>query len=169
MTSISTLPVPVGRAWEGEAPDPLADPSFYDGIRSRRVFGYCVDLLIILLIGIAVWVALGLAGIVSFGLLMPLVPLGVAVVPVAYHTLLVASSRSATIGMRLFDLEVRSWTGVRPTLLQAFLMAVLFYTTIGVTGFFILLVSLFNGRGRTLHDYLSGSVVVRRSALAARG
>jgi uncharacterized RDD family membrane protein YckC len=169
VTSSSSLPVPATRAWQGEAPDPLADPSLYDGIRSRRVFGYFVDLAVILLIGAAVWVALGLVGIVSFGLLMPLVPLGVAVVPVGYHSIMVGSSGSATLGMRLFDLEVRSWTGVRPTLLQAFLMAVLFYASIGVTGFFILLVSLFNGRGRTLHDLLSGTVVVRRSALLARG
>ena len=168
MTSTHSLPVPIGRAWQGEAPDPLADPSFYDGIRSRRVFAYLIDLAVILLIGTAVWIALALAGVVSFGLLMPLVPLGVAIVPVAYHTLMVGSSGAATIGMRILDLEVRSWTGARPSLLQAFLMAVLFYASVGVTGFFILLVSLFNGRGRTLHDLLSGSIVVRRSALLGR-
>jgi uncharacterized RDD family membrane protein YckC len=45
---------------------------------------------------------------------------------------------------------------------QAILMAVLFYATIGPTGGLVLLVALFNGRRRTLHDLLSGTVVVRR-------
>jgi uncharacterized RDD family membrane protein YckC len=64
--------------------------------------------------------------------------------------------------MSLFGLEVRSWTGQRPTVWQAVLMAVLFYATIGPTGGLVLLVALFNGRRRTLHDLLSGTVVVRR-------
>ena len=69
----------------------------------------------------------------------------------------------------MFDVEVRSWTGNRPTLWQAFLMTALFLVSIGLTGFAILLVSLFNGRGRTAHDLLSGTVVIRRSALERRG
>jgi uncharacterized RDD family membrane protein YckC len=163
------LPVPTRSAWQGAAPDPLADPSLYEAIRSRRILGYLVDLAVIVLVATAIWFALVFAGIVTFGVLLPLVPIGVAVVPVAYHSLTVGSPGSATWGMRLFDLEVRSWTGNRPTLLQAFLMAVLFYTSIGLTGFIILIVSLFNGRGRTAHDLLSGTVVVRRSALERRG
>lgn len=169
MTTAASLPVPARPAWQGTAPDPLADPALYDGIRSRRILGYLVDLAFLVFIVTAAWVALTVAGLASLGLLLPLVPLGVAVVPVAYHSLLVGGLRSGTWGMRMFDVEVRSWTGNRPTLVQAFLMAVLFYTSIGLTGFIILVVSLFNGRGRTAHDLLSGTVVVRRSALERRG
>jgi uncharacterized RDD family membrane protein YckC len=169
LTSASSLPVPAHPAWQGTAPDPLADPTLYDGIRWRRVLGYFVDLAIIAVITIAIWFALVFAGIVSFGLLLPLVPLGIAVVPVAYHSLLVGGRRSATWGMQMLDVEVRSWTGSRPTLWQGFLMTVLFLVSIGLTGFLILLVSLFNGRGRTAHDLLSGTVVVRRSGLERSG
>lgn len=169
MTSASSLPVPAAPAWQGTAPDPLADPALYDGIRSRRVFGYFIDVAIIVVIAMAIWFALVFAGIVTFGLLLPLVPIAVAVVPIAYHSLFVGGPRSATWGMQMFDVEVRSWTGHRPTLLQAFLMTALFLVSIGLTGFIILLVSLFNGRGRTAHDLLSGTVVIRRSALERRG
>jgi uncharacterized RDD family membrane protein YckC len=168
VTSASPLPVPVAPVWQGAAPDPLANPSLYDGIRTRRVFGFLVDLAMILMATFVVWLVLSLAGVLSLGLLLPLVPLGVGVIPVAYHSLLVGGPQSATIGMRLFDVQVRNWTGGRPTLFQAFLMAVLFYTSIGLTGSIILLVSLFNGRGRTLHDLLSGTVVVRGSAVTGR-
>jgi uncharacterized RDD family membrane protein YckC len=165
-SSRSSLPVP---AWTGTPPDAFADPALYGGIRSRRIFGYLVDLILIGLITLALWFALVLVGVLSFGLLMPLVPLGVAVVPTLYHTFTVGGPRSATPGMRLFDVTVRSWTGERPSLLQAFLLTVTFLVSVGVTGFLILLVSLFNSRGRTLHELLSGTVVVRRSALERPG
>ncbi|MFZ5790656.1 MAG: RDD family protein [Pseudomonadota bacterium] len=166
MTSNNRLPAMGGAAWQGAALDPLADPALYDGIRWRRVFGYVVDLALIGFVSLVVWFLLAVAGVASFGLLLPLLPIGVALVPLAYHTLQVASPRSATVGMRLFDVEVRAWTGTRPDLWQAFLMTALFLVTVALTGSLILLVSLFNGRGRTLHDYLSGTVVVRASLIA---
>lgn len=118
-------------------------------------------------LGVAAWIVLGIAGILSFGLLAPLIPPALALIPIAYHGLLAGGPRSATLGMRLLDLEVRSFDGSRPTLWQAALMAVLFYATIGLTGSLILLVVLFNGRRRALHDFLSGTVVVRPPAAAA--
>lgn len=163
MSSSNRLPAASDAAWQSSAIDPLADPALYDGIRWRRVFGYVVDLALIGFVSVAVWLLLAIAGIASFGLLLPLLPIGVALVPLAYHSLQVASSRSATVGMRLFDVEVRGWTGVRPDLFQAFLMTALFLVTVALTGSLILLVSLFNNRGRTLHDYLSGTLVVRAS------
>lgn len=165
-TSRSSLPVP---AWSGTAPDAFNDPVLYAGIRSRRSFAYLIDLVVIATIAAAIWFALVLVGVLSFGLLMPLVPLGVAIVPTLYHTLTVGGPHSATPGMRLFDVTVRSWTGERPSLWQAFLMTVTFLVSVGLTGFLILLIALFNSRGRTLHELLSGTVVVRRSALGRRG
>jgi uncharacterized RDD family membrane protein YckC len=170
MSFSNRLPVATGEArWhdsEGATViEPLSDPMLFDGIRSRRVLGYLVDLILIGLLSVAVWFALVFAGVVTLGLLLPLLPVGMALVPLAYHTLQVGGPRSATIGMRLFGVEVRNWTGTRPDLLQAFLMTALFLTTIALTGSLILLVSLFNGRGRTLHDYLSGTVVVRAGRL----
>lgn len=153
-------------AWSGPAPDPLARPEIYDGILWRRALGYFVDLVLIAAISVAAWAVLMLAGVLSLGLLMPLVPLALALIPVAYHTLLIGGPSSATIGMQLFDTEVRSWTGERPGHWQAFLMTTLFYTSIGITGLLILLVVFFNPRRRTFHDLLSGTVVVRARRLA---
>lgn len=132
----------------------------------RRACAYLVDLAILVALSVAAWVALTIAGILSFGLLLPLVPVALVLLPIAYHTLLVGGSGSATLGMRLLGLEVRSWTGERPTLWQALLMGALFYATIAVTGSLILLVVLFNTRRRTLHDFLSGILLVRRPAAA---
>ena len=138
----------------------------YDGVVVRRIFAYAVDVAILLALSFAAWSALVVAGLLSFGLLWAVIPVALAVLPIAYHGLLVGGPRSATVGMSLFGLEVRSWTGQRPTVWQAMLMAVLFYATIGPTGGLVLLVALFNGRRRTLHDLLSGTVVVRRLSAA---
>jgi uncharacterized RDD family membrane protein YckC len=82
-------------------------------------------------------------------------------VPLAYHTLLLSGRRSATFGMRCFDLELRSVTGGRPGFLQALLQTALFYVTVAMTCSLILLAALFNRRRRTLHDFLAGTVMVR--------
>jgi uncharacterized RDD family membrane protein YckC len=171
MSSSNHLPAATSEAaWpDSEVPtviEPLSDPTLFDGIRSRRVLGYFVDLVLIAILSVAAWFALVFAGVLTLGLLLPLLPIAMALIPLAYHALQVCGPRSATIGMRLFDVEVRNWTGNRPDLLQAFLMTALFLTTIALTGSLILLVSLFNNRGRTLHDYLSGTVVVRAGRVA---
>ena len=68
--------------------------------------------------------------------------------------------------MRVFDLELRSVYGERPSFLQALLQTALFYITVGITCSLILLVALFNRRWRTLHDFLAGTVMVRTLPMA---
>ena len=154
---------PVVLTWTGAPPGPLAHPDLYDGLLWRRSVAYLCDVVTIGLLLVAGWFSLILLGLMSFGLLLPLVPLLVALIPVAYHALQVGGRHHATLGMRLFGLEVKTWTGGQPDVWQGFLMAALFYATLAFTCSLILLVSLFNDRRRTLHDYLAGVVVVRRA------
>ena len=152
-------------AWTATPPDPLDNPSLYAGIRMRRIVGYVVDLVIIAILWGIAWFAAIMLGLVTLGLLWPLLVVAVGLVPLAYHTLTIASAGSATVGMRLFDVEVRSWTGRRPDFWQALIMTVIYMLTVWPTALLILLVSLFDRRARTLHDILSATVVVRSSAL----
>lgn len=155
--------LPVIYTWTGTPPDPLSHPDLYDGLLWRRVAAYLFDCCVIGLLLFAGWSSLVVVGLLSFGLLLPLVPLLVALIPIAYHALQVGSRHHATFGMRLFDLEVRTWTGGQPDVWQGLLMAAMFYATLAVTCLLILVVALFNDRRRTVHDYLAGVVVVRRS------
>ena len=125
----------------------------------RRAAAYLMDVVAIAVLCVLAWVALSLLAALSFGLLFPLQVTVIALLPVAYHTYFIGST-GATPGMRFFDIELRSWTGSRPEYFQAFLQTVLFYMTTLLTSWLILLVALFNDRGRCLHDYLSGCVVV---------
>ena len=158
-------------AWSGDPPEPFAAPGYYRGILARRVFAYWVDLFCIALLVALAWLVLWLLAIASLGLLSPLLLL-LGLIPVLYHTLSIGGPHSATPGMRLIGVEVRSWTGARPSYLQAFVQTILFYVTVYPTWSLVLLVALFNERRRTLHDILAGTLVIRQfpetEVLAAR-
>jgi uncharacterized RDD family membrane protein YckC len=156
-------------AWRGDPtapPDPDAFPELYEGVLWRRSFAYLLDLLFIAVIAAGVWIVFAVLWLLSFGLLGPLLWLLWGLIPLAYHTLLLSGPRSATLGMRCFDIELRSLTGERPGFLQALIQTALFYITIGLTCSLILLVALFNRRRRTLHDFLAGTVMVRTLPMA---
>jgi len=133
----------------------------FDGIRSRRFIAYMIDVICIFFISILATIGAILLGIVTLGLLSPILALGLMLVPLAYHTLTIGSHWNATFGMRLMGLEVYLYSGEEPDYLIALAHSTLFYFTMALTSSLILLVSLFNPRGRLLHDYLTNSGVRR--------
>ena len=145
-----------------EMPDPAALPEAYEGVLWRRTLAYFVDLCVIGVIAVCCWIVFAVLWVLSFGLLGPVLWFLSALIPLAYDTLLLSGPRSATIGMRLFDLELRSVTGERPGFLQALIQTAMFYITVGLTCSLILLFALLNRHKRTLHDMLAGTVMVRR-------
>jgi uncharacterized RDD family membrane protein YckC len=165
--TIIVAPRPAPTPPQPDWADAWAHPEYFRGVTMRRVLAYVIDGLVVLVLAIAVWVATGLLTVLSFGLLAPLQALAVALVPLAYHSLLIAAPGSATLGMRLFGLKVRSIAtdqdarGGRPTVLQAIIQVVTFYGSIAATGSLILIVALFNARRRTLHDWLAGTIVIK--------
>lgn len=159
--TIVTIPPPIP-AWG----DAWAHPEYFDGVTIKRIIAYALDAVAIMVIAVAVWFAGFILGMLSFGLLFPVQALAVALVPLAYHTLMIASPGSSTLGMRVMGLRVMSiapgaeaWGG-RPTLFQAMIQTVAFYGSMALTGALVLVVALFNPRRRTLHDWLAGTVVV---------
>ncbi|MGQ0676445.1 MAG: RDD family protein [Rhodospirillales bacterium] len=168
-----TLPVRGDQArsgWFDAIPEWLDRPGHFQGLAMRRVFAYLADAAMLFGIGLLVWLLLWFALVVSFGLLAPLLGLiyvAMPLLPLAYHTLFIGGPHSATPGMRLFDVEIRSWTGARPEYLQALLMTVLFYVSVGLTAGLILLLGIFNRRRRLMHDMLCGVVAVRAGAINA--
>ena len=142
-------------------PDPAVRPELFEGVRWRRVFAYLIDAICIGIIAIFVWILFAVLWVLSFGMLGPALWFLFGLIPLAYHTLLVSGRHAATLGMRMFDLQLRSWNGERPVFLQALAHTALFYVTVGATGSLILLFAIFNRRKRTLHDVLAGMLMVR--------
>ena len=148
--------------YSGGMPDPASVPEAYDGVLPRRVLAYFVDVCVIGVLVVLCWIPFGVLWVLSLGLLGPVLWFLCGLIPLLYHTLLLSSRWSATLGMRLFDLELRSVTGEPPSFLQALIQTVLFYVTVGLTCWLILLFALLNRHKRTLHDVLAGTVMVRR-------
>lgn len=140
--------------------DPATLPELYRGVMLRRVVAYLVDLVIIAIVTTFAATVFAVLGVLSFGLLSPLLALLLLVVPLSYHTILIGGPSTATLGMRLFGIEVRRIDGSPPGYPLAALQTILFYTTVALTSWLILLVAMFNAQGRTLHDYLCGTVAV---------
>jgi uncharacterized RDD family membrane protein YckC len=126
---------------------------------------YLLDLCFIAVLGLALSIVLVVLTIVSFGLLYGLWYLA-PLLAFAYHTLLIGGTRSSTWGMRLMGIEVADVDGGRPSYAQALVMTLVFYVSVLGTSYLVLLLALVTKHHRTLHDLLSGTVVLRRGYLA---
>jgi uncharacterized RDD family membrane protein YckC len=128
------------------------------GVRTRRVLAFCVDVAIVTLLTLALWLVLGLLTLgVAWFFLPPLFP----IVAFLYNGFSVSGPYFGTLGMRMFDLEVRmAENGARVPFINAAAQALLFY----VSWFFppVFVVTLFDAEKRFLHDLLAQVVFVRR-------
>ncbi len=151
---IYTTPTASNSMWEA---------ALLAGVRRRRCFAWFIDLVLLTLLVGAIWWSLLLVGLITFGLgwwlfgFLPLVPFG-------YHCLSLTGTLSATPGQAMLGLIVRRDDDLGPpTLVQAVISTLFFYLTLATSGL-LLLVALFTERKRTLHDLISGLVVVRTRA-----
>ncbi len=164
----SSLPIDrdrPGSGWFDAMPPWLDRPEHFESLGRRRVFAFLLDVCFMGMIGWALAFVLVMLSFVSFGLLSPLWAI-TGIVPLAYHTLTIGGRHGATWGMRLLDVEMRSWNGGRPDYIQAALTTIVFYVTMGFSALLVMLVALLNRRRRLLHDLLCGVVAVRASAVA---
>lgn len=140
------------------------------GVLSRRVFGWLLDIVLIGLLTMLLHWLLILFGVLTLGIGFSALAL-LPAVPFLYNFLSLLSLPSATPGQRITGLTVRRHADLGPPgAIQALVYVVLYYATLAMP--LLLLVALFTPRHRTLHDLLTGLVVVRveaMEALTARG
>ncbi len=139
-------------------PTPALRADALAGVRTRRTFAVCLDLVLVSLLVFFLWTA---SIVLTLGLALLFLPPLWPIVAFFYNGLTVSGARMATPGMRAMDLEMRLHdSGQRVPFVNAAVHALLFY----VSWFFppIFLVSLVDSEKRCLHDILAGVVVVRR-------
>src|SRR6202044_2017942 len=161
-----------GGAWrnDGGVPphafDPLGQPELFRGVLTRRVFAFLIDLVVLSIPVILAVVFILLFGVVTLGLgwaLFWLVSPASVIWALIYYGASLGGPHSATIGMRMMDLEMRTWYGAPSYFVLGAMHAVLFWISVSVLSPLVLLVGLFNGRRRLLHDILLGTVVINSS------
>jgi uncharacterized RDD family membrane protein YckC len=150
--------------------DPVANPELFEGVLARRLMAFFIDLAIIALPVVAAAIFILLFGIVTFGLgwmLFWLLSPASIIWALLYYGLSMGSPASATIGMRAVELEIRTWYGAPAYFVLGAVHAVVYWISVSVLTPLILLVGLFDGRRRLLHDMLVGTVLINNQARAA--
>lgn len=136
------------------------------GVLFRRVIAWLIDIVLISMLVWVLWWVLALFGLITLGFgfgAMAILP----VVPFLYNFLSLLRPRSGTPGQQILGLTVRRHHDLGPPdPLQALIYVLLYYLTLATSGL-LLLVALFTLGHRTLHDLLTGLVVVRVDAMDA--
>jgi uncharacterized RDD family membrane protein YckC len=149
--------------------DPATQPELFDGVLSRRLVAFVIDFIIIAIPLPVAYLFVTLLGIVTFGLgwlLFWLVWPAWVIWALAYYGMTLGGPQSATVGMRVMDLQMRTWYGAPSYFVLGAVHAVVFWVTVSVLTPFVLVVGLFNDRRRLLHDMLVGTVVINSSLRA---
>jgi len=150
--------------------DPAMNPELFEGVLARRVVAFIIDFIIIAIPVVLAAMFIFAFGIVTLGLgfaLYWLLPGASVVWAVVYFGLTLGGVRSATIGMRIMDLEMRTWYGAPAYFVLGAVHAIAFWLSVSFFTPFVLLVPFFNQRRRLLHDILLGTVVINNPARAA--
>ena len=163
-----------GGAWRNDggvdfqphAFDPWTQPELFRGVLTRRVFAFLIDLVVLSIPVILACMFIAVFGVVTLGLgwaLFWLVSPASVIWALVYYGASLGGPHSATLGMRVMDLELRTWYGAPGYFVLGAMHAVLFWISVSFLTPLILLVGLFNGRRRLLHDIILGTVVINSS------
>jgi uncharacterized RDD family membrane protein YckC len=167
-----------GGAWRGEglradsgvpphAFDPMLEPELFRGVLMRRVFAFLIDIVVLSVPIILGYVFIALFGLITLGLGWALFWLAwpaSVIWAIVYYGASLGGPHSATLGMRVMDLELRTWYGAPGYFVLGAMHAVLFWISISLLSPLVLLVGLFNNRRRLLHDFVLGTVIVNSFA-----
>jgi uncharacterized RDD family membrane protein YckC len=149
--------------------DPTTQPDLFRGVLMRRMIAFLIDLFVLAVPVILSVIFIAVFGLVTLGLgwaLFWLVSPASVIWALVYYGATIGGPHSATIGMRMMDLELRTWYGASGYFVLGAVHAVCFWISVSVLSPFVLLVGLFNGRRRLLHDFLLGTVVINTSVRA---
>jgi uncharacterized RDD family membrane protein YckC len=167
-----------GGAWrnDGGTPpqafDPYLEPELFRGVLTRRVFAFLIDLVVISIPVVLGYVFIAVFGLITLGLgwlLFWLAWPASVIWAIIYFGASLGGAHSATLGMRAMDLELRTWYGGPGYFVLGAMHAVLFWVSVSFLTPFVVLVGLFNGRRRLLHDIVLGTVVINNSVRSPVG
>jgi len=143
--------------------DPVANPELFEGVLVRRSIAFVIDIVIIAIPVLFAALFILVFGLVTLGLGWALYWLlwpATVIWAVVYYGLTFGSAASATIGMRVMQLEMRTWYGAPAYFVLGAVHGVVYWLTLSFLTPLILLVAFFNERRRLLHDMLVGTIVI---------
>src|SRR5712692_2301553 len=166
MTDSGPRKIGVSIELKPHAYDPKTNPELFEGVLARRCIAFLIDVVIIFIPVVFVSIFIFIFGLVTLGLgwaLFWLLSPGTVIWAIVYYGLTFGSAASATIGMRVMDIEMRTWYGAPAYFVLGAVHAVVYWITVSFLTPFVLLVAFFNERKRLLHDMIVGTVVINNS------
>jgi uncharacterized RDD family membrane protein YckC len=149
--------------------DPATHPEFFEGVLARRLIAFFIDLIVIAVPIVFLAILIFAFGIVTLGfgwlLFWLLSPLSV-IWAIVYFGLTLGSPRSASIGMRVMEIEMRTWYGAPAYFVLGAIHVIAFWFSVSFFTPLILLVCFFNHRRRLLHDIVLGTIIVNNAERA---
>lgn len=143
--------------------DRFEDARTFQGVRTRRVFAFVLDYIIIGLLLIPVALLVFILGLLTIGIGWLLFWILCPLTALLYIAITMGGRHQSTLGMRLMGIRVERLDGRRVDPLLAMVHTVLFWAGNAILTPFILLLALILPYKRTLHDLLLGTVVTRIS------
>jgi uncharacterized RDD family membrane protein YckC len=150
--------------------DPLVNPELFEGLLTRRVVAFIIDLIIIAVPLVAAAMFIFVLGLVTFGLgwaLFWLLSPASVIWALFYYGTTLGSPASATLGMRAMEIEMRTWYGAPAYFVLGAVHVIIYWVSVSVLTPLVLLVGFFNPRRRLLHDMLVGAIIINNAARAA--
>jgi uncharacterized RDD family membrane protein YckC len=150
--------------------DPATMPEIFEGVLPRRVLAFVIDVIVIAVPIMLAATFIFIVGLLTLGLgwaLYWLLSPAAIIWAVFYYGVCFGSATSATIGMRIMDLEMRTWYGAPAYFVLGAVHAIVFWISVSALTPLILLVCFLNERRRLLHDILVGTVVINNQMRAA--
>jgi uncharacterized RDD family membrane protein YckC len=146
-------------------PDPVTAPELFQGLFTRRVSAYLIDLVIMGFIVLVLSFVGLIAGFLTFGLAWGALALVVPLSVILYYAVTLGSARRATVGMQMMDLVLTPARGQPLNGGMAILHAAVFWVTVWISWPVSLLFALFTPRRQMIHDLLTGTLMLRRSPM----
>ena len=150
--------------------DPYDQPELFRGVLTRRIVAFLIDLIVLAIPILLAVMFIAVFGVLTLGLgwlLFWLVSPMSIVWALVYYGVTLGGPHSATVGMRMMDLELRTWYGAPGYFVLGAAHALLFWVSISFLTPFVLLIGLLNSRKRLLHDMVLGTIVINRSVRLA--
>jgi uncharacterized RDD family membrane protein YckC len=169
MTDSGPRKIGVSIELKPHAYNPVTRPELFEGVLPRRCLAFLIDVIIIFIPVLLVSIFILIFGLITLGLgwaLFWLLSPATVIWAIVYYGSTFGSPASATIGMRIMDLEMRTWYGAPCYFVLGAVHAIVFWVAISFLTPLILLVAFFNDRRRLLHDMLVGTIVINNPARA---
>jgi uncharacterized RDD family membrane protein YckC len=143
--------------------DPERNPELFEGVVLRRACAFVIDVIIIAIPVAILTLFILLFGLVTFGLgwlLLWLLHPATIVWALLYYGFTLGSPASATIGMRVMGIQLRTWYGAPCYFVLGAAHAIAYWVSVSFLTPLVLIVCFFNSRRRLVHDFLLGTVMI---------